>query len=199
MLELIPALAAREPTSAYLFYDCQTDDSRLVLTVLGEAERFGAVCVNGAPVVELIEEGGRAAGVVCVEQEIGRALCRRGRERRERDRRVGGPDPARGAARRGGRAGDPPQPRDAHPDRPRAPADERGGDRAGRGGAHDLRAAVARARPWSARPTTTTRGASSIPEVARADVEYLLKAVNSFFETDFGPDDLAGAYAGVRR
>src|SRR4029078_1166140 len=39
---LLPALAAREPTSGYLFYDCQTDDVRLVLTVLGEAERFGA-------------------------------------------------------------------------------------------------------------------------------------------------------------
>ena len=34
-VELLPALAAREPTSAYLFYDCQTDDARLVLTVLG--------------------------------------------------------------------------------------------------------------------------------------------------------------------
>ena len=29
--ELLPALAAREPTSGYLFYDCQTDDVRLVL------------------------------------------------------------------------------------------------------------------------------------------------------------------------
>ncbi len=46
VLELLPALAAREPTSGYLFYDCQTDDVRLVLTVLGEAERFGAVCAN---------------------------------------------------------------------------------------------------------------------------------------------------------
>ena len=43
VVELMPALEPREPTSAYLFYDCQTDDSRLVLTVLGEAERFGAV------------------------------------------------------------------------------------------------------------------------------------------------------------
>ena len=44
--ELLPALAAREPSGGYLFYDCQTDDVRLVLTVLGEAERFGAVCAN---------------------------------------------------------------------------------------------------------------------------------------------------------
>ena len=59
------------PPPRYLFYDCQTDDSRLVLTVLGEAERFGAVCVNGARAVELIEEQGKAAGVVCEEAESG--------------------------------------------------------------------------------------------------------------------------------
>ena len=50
---MVPALASREPRSAYLFYDCQTDDVRLVLTVLGEAERFGAVLRNGAEVTEL--------------------------------------------------------------------------------------------------------------------------------------------------
>ena len=71
VIELVPALEARNPSSAYLFYDCQTDDSRLVLTVLGEAERFGAVCVNGARAVELIEEKGKAAGVVCEEAESG--------------------------------------------------------------------------------------------------------------------------------
>jgi glycerol-3-phosphate dehydrogenase len=63
VVELVPALAAREPTSGYLFYDCQTDDARLVLTVLAEAERFGAVCANGCEVTELVEEHGRACGV----------------------------------------------------------------------------------------------------------------------------------------
>ena len=43
----MPALAGRNPSGGYLFYDCQTDDVRLVLTVLAEAERFGAVAVNG--------------------------------------------------------------------------------------------------------------------------------------------------------
>src|SRR5215203_3487986 len=69
--ELIPALAERDPKEAYLFYDCQTDDARLVLTVLGEAERFGAVFVNGAEVLELRSEDGRAAGVVCSDAESG--------------------------------------------------------------------------------------------------------------------------------
>jgi glycerol-3-phosphate dehydrogenase len=62
---LLPALAPREPTSAHLFYDCQTDDVRLVLTVLGEAERFGTVCCNSVEVSGLVEREGRAAGVIC--------------------------------------------------------------------------------------------------------------------------------------
>ena len=70
-IELIPALEPMEPSSAYLFYDCQTDDSRLVLTVLGEAERFGAVVVNGAEVTEVLEENGRATGVAFTEAESG--------------------------------------------------------------------------------------------------------------------------------
>jgi glycerol-3-phosphate dehydrogenase len=54
VVELIPALAARAPTSGYLFYDCQTDDVRLVLTVLSEAERFGAVAANRVEALELL-------------------------------------------------------------------------------------------------------------------------------------------------
>src|SRR5919199_4348263 len=58
--ELVPALADREPTSGYLFFDCQTDDVRLVLTVLGEAERFGTVMANRVEVTDLVPEGVRA-------------------------------------------------------------------------------------------------------------------------------------------
>ena len=71
VLELLPALASREPTSGYLFYDCQTDDVRLVLTVLGEAERFGAVCANRVDVTGLLELQGRANGVRARDGESG--------------------------------------------------------------------------------------------------------------------------------
>ncbi len=74
VLELVPALAAREPNDAYLFYDCQTDDVRLVLTVLGEAERFGAVTLNGADVVEVLTRDGQARGVAFVEADSGERL-----------------------------------------------------------------------------------------------------------------------------
>jgi glycerol-3-phosphate dehydrogenase len=72
--ELVPALASRDPSGAYLFYDCQTDDARLVLTVLGEAERFGAVMANRCEVTRLLEEDGRACGVVCNERLGGRTI-----------------------------------------------------------------------------------------------------------------------------
>ena len=71
VLELLPALAARAPTSGYLFYDCQTDDVRLVLTVLGEAERFGAVLANRVDVTGLLEHEGRARGVQALDVESG--------------------------------------------------------------------------------------------------------------------------------
>jgi glycerol-3-phosphate dehydrogenase len=69
--ELAPALASRAPTAAYLFYDCQTDDARLVMTVLSEAERFGAVCANRCEVTGLVERRGRAAGVIALDRESG--------------------------------------------------------------------------------------------------------------------------------
>src|SRR5262249_47796305 len=69
LLEMVPALAPRDPHDAYMFYDCQTDDVRLVLTILGEAERFGTVMLNGAEVTELLSDNGRAAGVAFIEAE----------------------------------------------------------------------------------------------------------------------------------
>ncbi|HET8956790.1 MAG TPA: FAD-dependent oxidoreductase, partial [Solirubrobacterales bacterium] len=71
VLDLVPALAPRDPKDAYLFYDCQTDDVRLVLTILGEAERYGAVFVNGAEVTGLLDRDGQACGVACVDAETG--------------------------------------------------------------------------------------------------------------------------------
>ena len=72
--ELLPALADRSPTSGYLFYDCQTDDSRLVLTVLAESERFGVVAANRLEALELLLDGGRAVGARVRDTESGDEL-----------------------------------------------------------------------------------------------------------------------------
>ena len=74
VLDLVPALAPRDPHDAYLFYDCQTDDVRLVLTILGEAERFGAVMLNGAEVTEVLSKDGQAVGAAFVEEGSGERM-----------------------------------------------------------------------------------------------------------------------------
>ena len=101
VIELLPALADRAPTGGYLFYDCQTDDARLVLTVLAEAERFGAVAANRLEAVELLQDAGRAAGARVRDTRDRRRARGPRRERRQRDRRVGRPAAAVRAARRG--------------------------------------------------------------------------------------------------
>jgi glycerol-3-phosphate dehydrogenase len=45
-----------------------------VLTILGEAERFGAVLLNGADVLGVLDDEGRASGVVIKEAESGERI-----------------------------------------------------------------------------------------------------------------------------
>ncbi len=71
IVEMAPALHALGPKQAYLFYDCQTDDARLVLTILGEAERYGAVCANRVEVKSLAEVGGQVTGAHALDTETG--------------------------------------------------------------------------------------------------------------------------------
>jgi glycerol-3-phosphate dehydrogenase len=197
VVELMPALASREPTSAYLFYDCQTDDARLVLTVLGEAERFGAVCLNGAPVVELIEEEGRAAGVVCRDEASGERFAvaadnvvnatgvwadRIRPEELLAEEDVPVIRPSRGTH--------------LIVDREKVPLNAAAIVPAGGG-------RTIFALPWLGQTLVGTtdndyEGGLEHPRPSEEDVEYLLTAVNEFFECELGLDDVAGAYAGVR-
>ncbi len=197
VVELLPALRARQPSAGYLFYDCQTDDVRLVLTVLGEAERFGAICTNRVGVVELLEEGGRAAGV------------------RARDLVSGEPLHVRAAnvINATGVWADRLRPHELHDEAelPRI--------RPSRGTHITLRhedlplvagaivpAGGGRtifALPWLGRTligTTDNDYDGELDHIAppKDDLDYLLDATNAFFGTALDYDDLTGAYAGVR-
>ncbi len=197
VLELLPALAAREPSGGYLFYDCQTDDARLVLTVLGEAERFGAVCANRLGAIGLLERDGRARGVRAIDGESGEELEVR----------------AENVVNATGVWADELRPGELHDEAelPRI--------RPSRGTHVTLRhedlplvggaivpAAGGRsifALPWLGRTLVGTtdndyEGALEHVRPAAADVEYLLAAVNEFFATSLDVGDLTGAYAGVR-
>ncbi len=197
VIELLPALAAREPTSGYLFYDCQTDDVRLVLTVLGEAERFGAVCANRLEALSLLERDGRACGVRVLDRESGARVRRPRRERRQRDGGLGRPAERRVRAGRAGSV-DPPEPRHPRDPAPRGSAAERRRDRPGRGeDARSSRCPGSGARS-SAPPTATTRASSTTCVPPRMTSTICLRAVNEFFGCALTARDLAGAYAGVR-
>jgi glycerol-3-phosphate dehydrogenase len=197
VVELIPALAPREPSSAYLFYDCQTDDARLVLTILGEAERFGAVCVNGAEVTGLLEEDGRASGVACVDTSSGERF----------EVRAGNVVSATGVWADRIR----PEEIEAEEDVPRI-SPSRGThltfsiDRAPMEAACIVPAGESRTvfvLPWYGRALVGTTDNDYEGDLARVrpgeeDLEYLLDAVNAFFGLELGPTDLTGAFAGVR-
>jgi glycerol-3-phosphate dehydrogenase len=197
VLELLPALAAREPTSGYLFYDCQTDDVRLVLTVLGEAERFGAVCANRLDVVGLLEHEGHAQGVRAVDAESGEAFEVRAAnvvnatgvwadQLRPEELRDEAELPRIRPSRGTHITLD-------HDDLPLV-----GGAIVPAGAGRTIFAL-----PWLGRTlvgTTDNDYEGPLGHVAPAaeDIDYLLEAVNEFFGSTLGQADLTGAFAGVR-
>ncbi len=197
VLELLPALAAREPTSGYLFYDCQTDDVRLVLTILGEAERFGAVCANRVAVTGLIERDGHARGVQATDLESGSTIEVR----------------AENVVNATGVWADELRPHELHDEAelPRI--------RPSRGTHITLRhedlplvggaivpAGEGRsifALPWLGHALVGTtdndyEGPLDHVRPSGEDIEYLLEAVNAFFGCALALSDLTGAFAGVR-
>ncbi|HEV2752976.1 MAG TPA: glycerol-3-phosphate dehydrogenase/oxidase, partial [Solirubrobacteraceae bacterium] len=194
---LLPALAAREPSAGYLFYDCQTDDSRLVLAVLGEAERFGAVCANRVEVTALHEQAGRAAGVHVRDVEDGATFTVRAADvvnatgvwadRLRPDELHDEAEVPRIRPSRGTHL------TVRHEDLPLV-----AGAILPAGGGRTIFAL-----PWMGRTLlgTTDEDYEGDLEHVRpsdADVAYLLEAANAFFATDLEPGDLTGAYAGVR-
>jgi glycerol-3-phosphate dehydrogenase len=197
LLELVPALERRDPQDAYLFYDCQTDDVRLVLTVLGEAERFGAAMLNGTEVTGVLTRGGRACGVACVDAEAGEQFEVEADNvvnatgvwaDRIRSEVIEEEDVPRIAPSRG-----------THLLLDRA--DLSTGSAACIVPAGEGRAIFAL--PWYGRTLVGTTdndfdGDVDRPRPADGDLEYLLEAINSFFGLALGRADLVGAYAGVR-
>jgi glycerol-3-phosphate dehydrogenase len=68
-LEIEPLLAQTGLRGAHVFADATTDDARLVLRLLSEAESFGAAALNYAPVISL-EPSGETIGAAYVEDIV---------------------------------------------------------------------------------------------------------------------------------
>jgi glycerol-3-phosphate dehydrogenase len=196
-VELIPALEPRSPTSAYLFYDCQTDDVRLVLTVLGEAERFGAVIANRVEVTGLVDRGGRAAGVICLDRQSGGEFELQAQnvvnatgvwaDQLRPDEIYAEEEVPRIRPSRG-----------THVTISQADLPLNAGAIVPAGGGRTIFAL-----PWLGRTlvgTTDNDYDGDLDHIApdEADIDYLLDACNEFFGTWLPSSALTGAYAGVR-
>ena len=171
---------------------------RLVLTVLGEAERFGAVMLNGAEVTEILSANGRASGVAFVESESGERITV------EADNVVNATGVFADAIR--------PEEVVEEEDVPRIKP-SRGThllldreDISTGSAACIVPAGSGRmifALPWYGRTLVGTtdndyQGDIMRPQPGEDEVDYLLDAVNAFFGTEVARGDLVGAYAGVR-
>jgi glycerol-3-phosphate dehydrogenase len=192
VLELLPALSTRNPTGGYLFYDCQTDDVRLVLTVLAEAERFGTVAANRIEALAV-----DAAGIRARDRESGTEFHLRA------DNVINATGVWADQIRPGELAteAEVPQIRPSrgthillsHADLPLVsgaivPAGEN---------------RTIFALPWygmSLIGTTDNNYASALDHIKPAadDIDYLLEAVNGFFARSLTRADIQGAFAGVR-
>jgi glycerol-3-phosphate dehydrogenase len=196
-VELAPALAGREPSAAYLFYDCQTDDVRMVLSVLGEAERFGAVIANRCEATGLVERDGRAVGVLARDTETGAEFEIAGTnvinatgvwaDQLRPDELYSEEEMPRIRPSRG-----------THVTLARERLDVDVGVIVPAGGGRTVFVL-----PWLGRTLVGTtdndyEGPLDHVPASGEDIAYLLDAVNSYFGTDVEPGELTGAYAGVR-
>jgi glycerol-3-phosphate dehydrogenase len=192
VVSLLPALASRRPTGGYLFYDCQTDDARLVLTVLGEAERFGAICANRVEAIELAGDGVAARDLQTGTELIVKAdnvvnatgvwADRIRPEELHSEAEVPVVRPSRGT----------------HITIARSDLPLVAGAVVPAAGGR-----IVFALPWLGRSligTTDNEYDGDIDHVQPAleDVDYLLEATNAFFGTSLSRKQVAGAYAGVR-
>jgi glycerol-3-phosphate dehydrogenase len=197
VIERLPTLASRQPTGGYLFYDCQTDDVRLVFTVLGEAERFGAICANRVRALAVLAPEAGGGGVRARDCESGREFLLRAdnvvnatgvwADRLAPEELHAEAEAPRISPSRGTHI------TVSHADLPLhagaiVPAGE------GR---------TIFALPWLGRSligTTDNNYTGELEHVkpSAEDIAYLLHATNAFFHTELTPAQLTGAYAGVR-
>jgi glycerol-3-phosphate dehydrogenase len=192
-----PGLRTDGLRGAGVYWDCWTDDARLVLETLLSARDAGAVAVSYARVVGFVKEAGRVVGVQLTDSLGGREVTVRGRAV------VNAAGPWVDVVS----AMDEPGPPRIRPTKgvhivvPRA--------RIGHEAAIVLHAVqdgrVMFVIPWdecSLVGTTDTDhpgGAEVPPTVEREDVAYLLETVNHYFPAaKLTPTDVVSAFAGLR-
>ncbi|WP_436795581.1 glycerol-3-phosphate dehydrogenase/oxidase [Actinospongicola halichondriae] len=198
----MPTLPPGRVAASYLYYDAQADDARLTMTIARTAAVLhGAVCVNHAPVVELLRRGVHVTGAVV--EAHGRRIEVRARQV------VNATGVWADEVRTLDEGRDPDSIRPAKGIHLTVPWSLVQNDIA-------VVAPVPKDKrsvfvvPWPAAPgqdpeftyigTTDTDydGPLDDPQCTRDDVDYLLRAINHSTTTEITVDDVVGTWAGLR-
>jgi glycerol-3-phosphate dehydrogenase len=195
-LRRVPKLRRTGLKKALLYYDAQTNDAQLTVTVLRTAAQFGAVVTNYTQVIGFTRANGKLNGAVVCDKLTGQEVTVLARHIIN----ATGVFAEQVAALTG--------------DEPKATVEPSKG----------IHLVVARERlcisdtavvlpetedgrilyiiPWSARAiigtTDTGTGDLDDPQASPADIAYLLKHVNKYLEADLTDDDILSVYAGYR-
>jgi glycerol-3-phosphate dehydrogenase len=197
-IERAPALARSGLDYAYVYGDCATDDVRLVLTVLQEARRFGALALTYSQVTGVLWDGDRVAGCAVLDRLDGSAYSLRARHIVNAtgvwaDRLLGLVEPGRATTLQPSKGVHVVVPRDRLPlERASVLLPSKQGD-----------ARAMFAIPWGPQTilgTTDTLYDGPLDDLGldEKDLEYVLAAGNAVFDASLVPDDVVGAWAGVR-
>lgn len=195
-----PALVNSGLEYAYVYGDCATDDVRLVLTVLQAARRFGALTLTYTEVIGVLWDEGHEhlRGVDVVDRLDGSSYSIRARHVVNAtgvwaDRVLGLAEPGRQPTLQPSKGVHVVVPRDRLPlERASVLLPSKQGD-----------ARAMFAIPWG--PQTILGTTDTVYDgpldglgLDEQDLEYVLGAGNAVFAADLVPDDVVGAWAGVR-
>jgi glycerol-3-phosphate dehydrogenase len=195
---MAPALAGSDLAYAYVYGDSATDDARLVLAVVQAARRFGALTITHAEVVGLTSTDGRVDGAQVLDRTTGAQVTLRARHVVNAtgvwvDSLQGFEEPGRPRVVQPSKGVHLVVPRDRLPLKDAAvllPSKQ-----------GDGRSMFAI--PWGAQTilgTTDTPYDGGLDDlsITAEDLDYVLDAGNAVFRQQLTPEDVQGAWAGVR-
>ncbi|HEY5274423.1 MAG TPA: glycerol-3-phosphate dehydrogenase/oxidase [Acidimicrobiales bacterium] len=190
---LAPALRRDRLTGGVVYHDAQVDDARYVVALVRTAVAHGAVVSSRAPVVGLVEDGGRVVGATTTFAETGDTAT----VHAQATVVAAGPQTESLLRLSGGRAPTLRPSKGVHLVVPRESID------AACALIAPTKDSVIFVLPWGSHwliGTTDTpwKLDPSRPVANRHDVEYLLREVNTLLETPIGPEDIESVYVGLR-
>jgi len=199
-----PALRTDRLVASFLYWDAQADDARVTLALARTAASRGAVLANYAPVEALIEDRGRVAGARLADGTVVRAetVVNAGGVWSEEVARLAGPGSTIPVSIRPAKGIHLVVPAEKLPCDYAAvltvPGDKRSIFVVPWAADEALRPAGPGRYTYLGTTDTDYAGPLDDPQCTTEDVDYILKAVNTWTSAGLTPNDVTGTWAGLR-